>query len=117
MTEWRKVNTSQVSVHDICVFFQIAQDKGEKMKGDPMDLRLDIERRKKYCCHNGPCAHHHDGNTGSSQVCGREKTAENLSMSNERAKCVDLQSAQSDLPPYLWKRLTNTCATVTCGLL
>lgn len=73
------------------------------MKGDPMDLRLDIERRKKYCCPNSHCTHHHDGDTGSSQACGREKTAENSSTSHERAKCVDLSSpsAQSDLPPSL----------------
>lgn len=103
MTKWRKVNASPVSVHDICVFFQIAQDKGEKMKGDPMDLRLDIERRKKFCCHNSHCSHHHDGDTGSSQACGRGKPAESSSTSHERAKCVALLplSAQSDLPPSL----------------
>lgn len=30
--------------------FSSVQSAGEKVKGDAMDLRLDIERRKKYSC-------------------------------------------------------------------
>lgn len=54
-----------------------------------MDLRLDIEHRKKYCCQGSHCSHDHDRDRGDSQVCGREKPAENSSASHERAKCVD----------------------------
>lgn len=97
------MNASPDSIHDICVFFQIAQDNGEKTKGDPIDLRLDIEHRKKYCCQGSHCNHDHDRDRGDSQACGREKPAENSSTSHERAKCVDLPllSIQSDPPPTL----------------
>lgn len=51
-----------------------------------MDLRLDIEHRKKYCCQGSHCNHDHDRDRGDSQACGREKPAENSSTSHERAK-------------------------------
>lgn len=47
------------------------KDGGEKVKGDPMDLRLDIERRKKYSVHERV--------TGDSQDFGQERSAENFS--------------------------------------
>lgn len=56
------------------------------MKGDLVDLRLDIERRKKYCCHGGHCGLDHDRDAGDSQACGRDKPADNSSTSHERAK-------------------------------
>lgn len=37
------------SLSMLCFLFGLAQDGGGKPKSDPMDLRLDIERRKKYC--------------------------------------------------------------------
>lgn len=38
----------------LCFLWGFAQDGGEKLKSDPMDLRLDIERRKKYCTQEKP---------------------------------------------------------------
>lgn len=60
------------------------------MKGDPMDLRLDIERRKKYCSHEIHCNHDHERDAGNSQACSREKSVEKLSKCHERSKYVNL---------------------------
>ncbi|XP_027868445.1 thyroid hormone receptor-associated protein 3 isoform X2 [Xiphophorus couchianus] len=54
------------------------KDGGEKLKGDPMDLRLDIERRKKYSMH--------DRVTGDSQDFGQEKSEENCSKYQKTSK-------------------------------
>lgn len=58
------------------------------MKGDPMDLRLDIERRKKYCSHESHCDHDHERDSGNSKACSREKSVEKLSKCHERSKYV-----------------------------
>lgn len=60
------------------------------MKGDPMDLRLDIERRKKYCSHESHCNHDHERDAGNSQACIREKPVEKMSKCHETSKYVNL---------------------------
>lgn len=59
------------------------------MKGDPMDLRLDIERRKKYCSHE---RHNQDRerDMGDSQDSNRERSMERFSKFHERSKYVHL---------------------------
>lgn len=65
-----------------CSLFRFAQDGGEKLKGDPMDLRLDIERRKKYSMH--------DRVTGDSQDFGQEKSEKNCSKYHKISKYVQI---------------------------
>ncbi|MEQ2268515.1 hypothetical protein XENORESO_002174, partial [Xenotaenia resolanae] len=54
------------------------KDGGEKVKGDPMDLRLDIERRKKYSMKERV--------TGDSQDFGQERSEENFSKYRKMSK-------------------------------
>lgn len=66
----------------VCFVFWFVQDGLEKVKGDPMDLRLDIERRKKYAMH--------ERITGDSQDYGQEKSEESLSKYSKKSKYVQL---------------------------
>lgn len=56
--------------------FWFAQDGGESMKGDPMDLRLDIERRKKYSFHEGHFDQDQGRNMGGSPDSTRDRSEE-----------------------------------------
>uniref|UniRef100_A0A3Q3A9M0 Thyroid hormone receptor associated protein 3a n=1 Tax=Kryptolebias marmoratus TaxID=37003 RepID=A0A3Q3A9M0_KRYMA len=55
------------------------KDAGEKVKGDPMDLRLDIERRKKYSMHHKDYNQERRRDTGNSTDFSRGRSEENLS--------------------------------------
>lgn len=57
------------------------------MKGDPLDLRLDIERRKKYCTQE---RHYRDRekDMGDSHDSDTERSVEKFSKCNERSKYV-----------------------------
>ncbi|KAM8870977.1 thyroid hormone receptor-associated protein 3 isoform 2-T2 [Spinachia spinachia] len=56
------------------------KDGGEKITGDPMDLRLDIERRKK-CCNQDL-----GGDVGDSPDSSRDGSSEKFSKTSERSK-------------------------------
>uniref|UniRef100_A0A672GKE3 Thyroid hormone receptor associated protein 3a n=1 Tax=Salarias fasciatus TaxID=181472 RepID=A0A672GKE3_SALFA len=62
------------------------KDGGEKLKGDPTDLRLDIERRKKYSTHDRD--HNQDGgrDMGESLNSSRERSVERLSKHRKKSK-------------------------------
>ncbi|XP_038157190.1 thyroid hormone receptor-associated protein 3 isoform X3 [Cyprinodon tularosa] len=63
------------------------KDGLEKVKGDPMDLRLDIERRKKYAMH--------ERITGDSQDYGQEKSEESLSKYSKKSKKIIRKRSRS----------------------
>ncbi|XP_036394247.1 thyroid hormone receptor-associated protein 3 isoform X3 [Megalops cyprinoides] len=62
------------------------KDEGKKMKGDSMDLRLDIERRKKYSSKERD--HKRDGGRDSadSRASSRERSTEKSSKHHKKAK-------------------------------
>ncbi|XP_042345670.1 thyroid hormone receptor-associated protein 3 isoform X2 [Plectropomus leopardus] len=62
------------------------KDGGEKMKGDPMDLRLDIERRKKYSTHDRDYAQDQGRDMGDSPDSNRERTEEKFTKCREKSK-------------------------------
>ncbi|XP_037641556.1 thyroid hormone receptor-associated protein 3 isoform X2 [Sebastes umbrosus] len=62
------------------------KDAGEKMKGDPMDLRLDIERRKKYPTHDSDYIQDRGGDVGDSPDSSTERSVEKFSKCRERSK-------------------------------
>ncbi|XP_034409425.1 thyroid hormone receptor-associated protein 3 isoform X2 [Cyclopterus lumpus] len=62
------------------------KDGGEKMTGDPMDLRLDIERRKKYPIHDRDYNQDRRGDGEDSPDSSRDRSEERLSKSSERSK-------------------------------
>ncbi|XP_029360669.1 thyroid hormone receptor-associated protein 3 isoform X2 [Echeneis naucrates] len=62
------------------------KDGGEKLKGDPMDLRLDIERRKKYSTHEKDYNQERGRDTGDSPYCSRERSMEKVSKRHKRSK-------------------------------
>lgn len=76
------------SVHDAVFCFDFAQDGGEKMKGDPMDLRLDIERRKKYSSHDRDYNQNQGRAEGDSPDSSRERSVEKFSKRHKRSKYV-----------------------------
>lgn len=80
-----------------CSVFWFAQDGGEKVKGDPMDLRLDIERRKKYSMHERV--------TGDSQDFSQERSAENFSKQHKISKYVQLPSSLELWTIYSYSQL------------
>lgn len=63
------------------------------MKGDPTDLRLDIERRKKYSSHERDYNHDRGGDTGDSPDSSREITVEKSAKHRKKSKYVQLLSA------------------------
>uniref|UniRef100_A0A3Q3JDE0 Btz domain-containing protein n=1 Tax=Monopterus albus TaxID=43700 RepID=A0A3Q3JDE0_MONAL len=69
-----------------CVLFCFAQDGGEKMKGDSTDLRLDIERRKKYSTHERGYNQDQERNMGVSPDPSRERSVERYAKSHKRSK-------------------------------
>lgn len=80
--------------------FWFIQDAGEKVKDDPMDLRLDIERRKKYSTHHKNYNQDQGKDAGNSSDCERGRSEENLSkhckipkyVQRTDTKCFDLSS-------------------------
>lgn len=60
------------------------------MKGDPMDLRLDIERRKKYSTHERDHNQDREKDMGDSPDSSRERSVEKFSKCRERSKYVEL---------------------------
>ncbi|XP_070823123.1 thyroid hormone receptor-associated protein 3 isoform X2 [Chaetodon trifascialis] len=62
------------------------KDGGEKMKGDPMDLRLDIERRKKYSTHERDYNQDRGRDTADSPDSSRERSVEKFSKCHEKSK-------------------------------
>ncbi|XP_018555416.1 thyroid hormone receptor-associated protein 3 isoform X2 [Lates calcarifer] len=62
------------------------KDGGEKMKGDPMDLRLDIERRKKYSSHERDYTQDRGRDMGHSPDSSRERSGEKFSKCHKRSK-------------------------------
>lgn len=58
------------------------------MKGDPMDLRLDIERRKKYSIHDRDYNQDRGRDEGDSPDSSRERSEETFSKRRERSKYV-----------------------------
>lgn len=62
------------------------KDGGEKVKGDPMDLRLDIERRKKYSTHDRDYNQDRGRDMGDSPDSDRERSVDKFSKSHERSK-------------------------------
>ncbi|KAM7421274.1 hypothetical protein PAMA_015429 [Pampus argenteus] len=61
------------------------KDGGGK-KGDPMDLRLDIERRKKYSSHERDYNQDRGRDMGDSPNSSRERSAEKFSKCRKRSK-------------------------------
>ncbi|XP_067457023.1 thyroid hormone receptor-associated protein 3 isoform X2 [Thunnus thynnus] len=61
------------------------KDGGGK-KGDPMDLRLDIERRKKYSSHERDYNQDRGRDMGDSPDSSRERSVENFSKCHKRSK-------------------------------
>lgn len=59
------------------------------MKGDPMDLRLDIERRKKYCSLD-PYNQDQERDMTGSQDSSRGRSLEKFSKCTERSKYVNI---------------------------
>ncbi|TWW80062.1 Thyroid hormone receptor-associated protein 3 [Takifugu flavidus] len=57
------------------------KDGGEKLKSDPMDLRLDIERRKKYCTQEK-----HQNRERDTKDCGRETPVDKFSEGHKSSK-------------------------------
>lgn len=68
------------------------------MKGDPMDLRLDIERRKKYSTHDREYDQDRGRDMGDSPDCSRERSVEKFSKCRERSKYVQLRCTCFKLP-------------------
>ncbi|XP_035527784.1 thyroid hormone receptor-associated protein 3 isoform X2 [Morone saxatilis] len=62
------------------------KDGGEKMKGEPMDLRLDIERRKKYPTHERDYNQDQGRDIGDSPDSSRERSVEKFSKCHEKSK-------------------------------
>ncbi|XP_037310472.2 thyroid hormone receptor-associated protein 3 isoform X3 [Pungitius pungitius] len=62
------------------------KDGGEKITGDPMDLRLDIERRKKCSVHDRDSNQDLGGDVGDSPDSSRDGSSEKLSKTSERSK-------------------------------
>ncbi|XP_034029974.1 thyroid hormone receptor-associated protein 3 isoform X2 [Thalassophryne amazonica] len=62
------------------------KDGGEKMKGDPMDLRLDIERRKKYSTHERDYNDNRGKDVGISPNSSKEQAVEEVSKSHKKSK-------------------------------
>lgn len=60
------------------------------MKGDPMDLRLDIERRKKYSTYERDYNQDRERTLGDSSDFSRERSEEKLSKYGKRSKYVKL---------------------------
>ena len=60
------------------------------MKGDPMDLRLDIERRKKYSTHEREYNQDRGRDMKGSPDFNRERSEENVSKFCKRLKYVQL---------------------------
>ncbi|XP_040020171.2 uncharacterized protein thrap3a isoform X3 [Gasterosteus aculeatus] len=61
------------------------KDGGEKITGDPMDLRLDIERRKKCPAHDRDSNQDLGGDVGDSPDSSRDGSLEKLSQTSERS--------------------------------
>ena len=63
------------------------QDQGKKPKGDPMDLRLDIERRKRFSGKE-PGQHKRDGGKGSGGSRGpsQERSSERSAKHHKKSK-------------------------------
>lgn len=72
------------------LLFLFAQDGGEKMKGDPMDLRLDIERRKKYSTHERYYNQDQGRDVGDSPESSKERSVENFHKYHKKSKYVQL---------------------------
>lgn len=70
--------------------FDFAQDGGEKIKGDPMDLRLDIERRKKYSTHERYYNEDQGRDAGDSPDSSRERSVENFHKYHKKSKYAQL---------------------------
>ncbi|XP_078108539.1 thyroid hormone receptor-associated protein 3 isoform X1 [Sander vitreus] len=62
------------------------KDGGEKLKGDPMDLRLDIERRKKYSIHDSGYNQDRGQDVGDSPDSSRERSGRESSKCRETSK-------------------------------
>lgn len=68
------------------------------MKGDPMDLRLDIERRKKYSTHERDYNQDRGRDMGDSPDSSTERSVEKFSKCHERSKYVQLPCTCFKLP-------------------
>lgn len=75
------------SLSTVFVLFWFAQDGGGK-KGDPMDLRLDIEWRKKYSSHERDYNQNRGRDKGDSPDSSTERSVENLSKCRKKSKYV-----------------------------
>ncbi len=60
------------------------------MKGDPMDLRLDIERRKKYATHESNYNQDRGRDMEDSPDSSTERSVEKFSKCHEKSKYVQL---------------------------
>ena len=69
-------------------FFLPAQDEGKKMKGDSMDLRLDIERRKKYSTRERDYKQDGGRDSGDSPEASMERSTEKSSKHHKKSKYV-----------------------------
>ena len=62
----------------------------DKVKEDPMDLRLDIERRKKYSSHDREYKQDRGRDVGESPDSSRGRSLDKFSKSRKRSKYVQL---------------------------
>jgi hypothetical protein len=68
---------------------RFAQDGGEKaMKGDPSDLRLDIERRKKISVGEQDCDQDKEKGIGDAPLPSKGKSSEKSSKRHKKSKYV-----------------------------
>ncbi|XP_010765380.1 thyroid hormone receptor-associated protein 3-like isoform X2 [Notothenia coriiceps] len=71
------------------------KDVVDKVKEDPMDLRLDIERRKKYSSHDREYKQDRGRDVGESPDSSRERSLDKFSKSRKRSKKSEKKRSRS----------------------
>ncbi|KAK1894853.1 Thyroid hormone receptor-associated protein 3, partial [Dissostichus eleginoides] len=71
------------------------KDGVDKVKEDPMDLRLDIERRKKYSSHDREYKQDRGRDVGESPDSSRERSLDKFSKSRKRSKKREKKRSRS----------------------
>ena len=80
------------------------------MKGEPMDLRLDIERRKKYSTHERDYDRGRD--MEDSPDSSRARSLEKFSKCHEKSKYVQLPGTLYCFKPFT--NMLNTAVQLLC---
>ena len=85
----------------LCSVFEFAQDGTEKTKGESLDLRLDIERRKKYLAREGDFNQDGARDIRETPDSSRERPLEKSSKHHKKSKYVHLFNIFSNHPQTL----------------